>query len=233
MILGALLDVGVNVEWLSDQIGLLGLTGFSLAVRKVESHHLMGTDVVVSVEEDQPHRGLADIRRIVMRSGLSAEVKRKSMLVFSRLAEVEGKIHGIPPKQVHFHEVGAVDSIIDVVGSVAGLSVLGVDVVMCSPLPLGRGFVRCAHGVLPVPAPATVELLRGVPVYQTEREQELVTPTGAAIMVSCAQSFGPVPPMRIEKVGYGAGKIESEYPNLLRVFLGELEEKKRVRKKAV
>lgn len=225
MVLGALLDVGVDEGWLRRQIDSLHLPGSPVRVRRVESHHLQGTDVLIAVEGDQPHRSLGDIRRIVAGSGLSAEIKGRSMEVFSRLAEVEGRIHGVPPEKVHFHEVGAVDSIIDVVGSVAGLSVLGVDRVMCSPLPLGRGFVRCAHGVLPVPAPATVELLRGVPVYQTDREQELVTPTGAAIMVSCAQSFGPVPPMRIEKVGYGAGKVHSEYPSLLRVFLGELEEK--------
>jgi pyridinium-3,5-bisthiocarboxylic acid mononucleotide nickel chelatase len=136
------------------------------------------------------------------------------------LAEAEGRVHGIAPEKVHFHEVGAVDSIIDVVGSVAGLSALEVDKVVCSSLPLGHGFVRCAHGLLPVPAPATVELLKGVPVYQTNREQELVTPTGAALMTSLAGSFGPVPAMRIEKVGYGAGKIKSDYPSLLRVLLG-------------
>jgi uncharacterized protein (TIGR00299 family) protein len=210
---------------------LLGLAGFSLTVRKVESHHLVGTDVVVSVEGDQPHRSLVDIREIVMKSGLSAEVKRKSMVVFSRLAEAEGKIHGISSEKVHFHEVGAVDSIVDVVGSVAGVSSLRVDRVVCSSLPLGHGFVRCAHGVLPVPAPATVELLRGVPVYQTDREQELVTPTGAALMTVLADGFGPVPRMRIEKIGYGAGKTQSEYPCLLRVLLGELEEKGKKRKK--
>jgi pyridinium-3,5-bisthiocarboxylic acid mononucleotide nickel chelatase len=232
MVLGSLLDVGVEVGWLRGQIDLLGLSGFSVEVRRVESHHLMGTDVLVSVSRDQPHRSLGDILKIVEESGLSTEVKEKSVEIFTRLADVEGRIHGIAPDKIHFHEVGAIDSIIDVVGSVAGVSRLGVDRVMCSPLPLGHGFVRCAHGLLPVPAPATVELLKGVPVYQTDREQELVTPTGAALMTSLAGSFVPVPPMRIEKVGYGAGKTQSEYPSLLRVLVGEQEKEKKMREKA-
>lgn len=223
MVLGALLDVGVDEGWLRGQLGSLGLSGFSIEVRRVESHHLMGTDVLVRVSEDQPHRGLKDIERIVNGSGLSVVVKMRCLDIFSRLAVVEGKVHGVAPEKVHFHEIGAVDSIIDVVGSVAGVASLGVDRVVCSPLPLGHGFVRCAHGVIPVPAPATVELLKGVPVFQTDREQELVTPTGAALMTGLAGSFGPVPAMRIEKVGYGAGKTKSEFPSLLRVFVGDEE----------
>jgi uncharacterized protein (TIGR00299 family) protein len=226
MILGALLDVGVEKAWFRDQIAGLGLSGFSITIRRVESHHLWGTDVVISVDEDQPHRSLADIRRIVEGSSLASAVKAKSMEVFLRLAQAEGRVHGIAAEKVHFHEVGAVDSIVDVVGAVVGVSALGVDRVQCSPLPLGHGFVRCAHGLLPVPAPATLELLKGVPVYQTDREQELVTPTGAAVVTTLAQSFGPVPPMRIVRIGYGAGKTLSEYPSLLRLLVGELEEKK-------
>ncbi len=226
MILGALLDLGVDEGWFRGEIARLGLSGFTIEVRKVESHHLWGTDVTIAVEEDQPHRSLADIRRIIEDSSLSSAVKAKSMEVFTRLAEAEGRVHGIAAEKVHFHEVGAVDSIIDVVGAVLGVSALEVDMVLCSALPLGHGFVRCAHGLLPVPAPATLELLKGVPVYQTEREQELVTPTGAAVITTLASSFGPVPPMQISRVGYGAGKTKSEYPGLLRILLGELEEKR-------
>jgi uncharacterized protein (DUF111 family) len=136
--------------------------------------------------------------------------------------------------EVHFHEVGAVDSIIDIVGSVIGLSRLGVNTIICSPLPLGHGFVSCEHGLLPLPAPATVELLKGIPVYTVERNQETVTPTGAAIIKTLSNQFGEMPPMKIKKIGYGSGKIKSNYPNVLRVFLGELETlswKKKTQKK--
>lgn len=226
MILGALLDLGVDEGWFRAQVEGLGLSGYSLVVRRVERHHLQGTDVLVSVEGEQPHRSFADIREIIEGSSLSSSIKSTSIEVFGRLAEAEGRVHGIAPEKVHFHEVGAVDSIIDVVGAVVGVSALTVDAVLCSALPLGHGFVRCAHGLLPVPAPATLELLRGVPVYQTDREQELVTPTGAAVITTLVSSFGPVPPMRILKIGYGAGKTQSEYPSLLRVLVGEWDERK-------
>ena len=131
---------------------------------------------------------------------------------------------------MHFHEVGAVDSIIDIVGSVIGITLLDIDTIYCSPLPLGHGFVSCDHGLLPLPAPATVELLKGIPVYTVDRNQETVTPTGAAIMRTLASQFGEMPPMKITKIGYGSGKIKSDYPNVLRVFLGELEKKSRKKK---
>jgi uncharacterized protein (TIGR00299 family) protein len=153
-------------------------------------------------------------------SSLPEPVKERASAVFQRLGDAEAKIHDVPVEAIHFHEVGAVDSIIDIVGSVLGLHLLGVERIVCSPLPAGHGFVRAAHGLMPIPAPATMELLRGIPVYPVDVEGELVTPTGAALMASLADEFGRMPPMRVETIGYGAGKKEFPFPNLLRVCIG-------------
>lgn len=165
-------------------------------------------------------RGLGEILAMIRESGLPEPVKEQASAVFQRLGEAEAKIHDVPVETIHFHEVGAVDSIIDIVGSVLGLHLLGVERIVCSPLPAGYGFVRAAHGLMPIPAPATMELLKGVPVRPVDVEGELVTPTGAALMVTLADEFGRMPAMRVEAIGYGAGKKEFPFPNLLRVCIG-------------
>ncbi|KAF0239953.1 MAG: hypothetical protein FD167_4278, partial [bacterium] len=169
------------------------------------------------------HRGLQEIYSIINNSTLSDWVKETSKKTFYRLAIAEGKIHNIPPEQVHFHEVGAIDAIVDIVGACIGFELLGVKNFICSPLHVGRGFVNCAHGRFPVPAPATLELLKGIPTYSTNIEGELVTPTGAAIVSTICNEFIPLPQMRVERAGYGAGgRDPKDFPNVLRLLYGEL-----------
>lgn len=219
MILGALLDVGVDESFFIKEIKKLNLSGYEINISKQIVNNISCTDVDIIVTEKQSHRTLKDINNIIDTSILDTEVKRTSKDIFLRLGQAESTVHNTSIERIHFHEVGAVDSIIDIVGSVIGMKKLGLDEIFCSKLPLGTGFVKCQHGVLPVPAPATVELLKGVPVYQTKRKQELVTPTGAAIITSVAKTFGEMPPMEFQKVGYGCGKTKSNYPNFLRVFV--------------
>jgi uncharacterized protein (TIGR00299 family) protein len=230
MILGALLDLGVDQDFLQKELQKLSLSGYEIQVTKVQRNHIQATDILITVQEQQ-HRNLFDIIHTIKKSKLSDEVKKQSSTIFRNLAEAEAAVHGIPIEEVHFHEVGAVDSILDIVGSVIGLEFLAVKHIVCSPLPLGQGFVTCAHGILPLPAPATVELLKGIPVYSVERTHELVTPTGAAIVKTLATQFSSLPPMKITAIGYGSGKIQSTYPNLLRVYLGEQYQKKVNKKK--
>ena len=225
MILGALLHLGVKEAVLKKELQKLPLTGYDLRVQKIKSNHITATDVSIIVTEDQQHRSLSEINSIISRSSLQPHIKKQSKDIFFKLGSAEAKIHDIKIEEVHFHEVGAVDSIIDIIGSVIGLSLLKVNNVMCSPLPLGHGFITCEHGLLPLPAPATVELLKGIPVYTIEKNQETVTPTGAAIITTLSSGFGEMPLMKISRIGYGSGKIPSTYPNLLRVFFGELEKK--------
>ncbi|MBI3911103.1 MAG: nickel pincer cofactor biosynthesis protein LarC [Armatimonadetes bacterium] len=162
-----------------------------------------------------------ELVRLIRASQLPDPVKERGLAVFARLAEAEARVHGTTVDEIHFHEVGAVDSIVDILGSVYALHLLGVERVVCSELPTGRGMIRTTHGILPVPAPATAELLRGIPIRQTETEGELTTPTGAALAVTLASEFGPMPAMRVTAVGRGAGKRDFPFPNLLRVFVGE------------
>ncbi|HEY3342212.1 MAG TPA: nickel pincer cofactor biosynthesis protein LarC, partial [Anaerolineae bacterium] len=169
------------------------------------------------------HRALSDILALIAGSDLSEQVKANASLIFTRLGEAEAKVHGIPVDEVHFHEVGGVDAIVDIVSAAIGLEQLGVQRVIASPLHLGSGFVKMAHGLYPIPAPATAQLIQGVPVYSTEAKGELVTPTGAAIITSLARSFGPLPVMSIARVGYGAGTRDRDFPNVLRAMLGEAE----------
>jgi uncharacterized protein (TIGR00299 family) protein len=225
MILGALLDLGVDEKKLKKELKKLPLTGYEMNVNRIQSNHIAATDVAIKITQDQHHRSLSNIINIIQKSSLAPQVKTLSQRIFNNLGKAEAKIHNIDIEEVHFHEVGAVDSIIDIVGSVIGITLLHIDTILCSPLPLGHGFVSCEHGVLPLPAPATMELLKGIPVYTIERNQETVTPTGAAVITTLASRFGEMPLMQVQHIGYGRGKIPSIYPNLLRVYLGELKKK--------
>ncbi|MBT8351339.1 MAG: nickel pincer cofactor biosynthesis protein LarC [Deltaproteobacteria bacterium] len=221
MTLGALLDLGIPVEWLQEKLKKIPLKAFDLKVEQVLKNGLTAQNVFVNVKDDGKSRNYEEIRLLIQASPLSDSVKNKSLKIFSRIASAEAKIHQCPVDKVHFHEVGGVDAIVDIVGTALCLEHLGIKKIIASTIPLGRGFVSCSHGTLPIPAPATIEILKDVPVYGTQIENELVTPTGAAIIASVAESFEPIPQMTIEKIGYGAGKssIESR-PNLLRVIAG-------------
>ena len=224
MLLGALIDLGVDFAALREQLAGLGLSGYELSAERVKRSGIAAIKFNVAVDEGkQPARKLADVCGHINRSHLSEQVKARAIAVFEKLADAEAHVHASTRDRVHFHEVGAVDSIIDTVGAMIGLEALGVERFVCSPLRLGYGTIKAAHGLLPVPAPATAELLRGVPVYAGEIEGEFVTPTGAAIIASFAESFGPLPAMAIERVGYGAGTRDPKgFPNALRVLVGEL-----------
>ncbi|ATW26394.1 nickel pincer cofactor biosynthesis protein LarC [Candidatus Formimonas warabiya] len=220
MCLGALVDAGADLNELQHRLALLPLTGYNISSSPVVKGGISARKVSVEYAEHQPHRRLHDIIEIINQSGLSPEIQEKSCAVFCRLAEAEAKVHGTTREDVHFHEVGAVDAIIDIVGTVICLSLLGIDQVISSPLPMGHGFIKCAHGLLPLPAPATQELLKGAPVYGVDVEGELVTPTGASLITTLAQSFGPYPEMRLDAVGRGAGTKNFAFPNLLTVSIG-------------
>jgi len=221
MLLGALIDVGLDVEWLRSELGKLPIDGWKLNVRKVDKNGFAATKVDVEVGE-QPHsRPLPVIEKVVQDSGISDSVKRRAIEVMRLIAVEEAAIHGMPLEQVHLHEVSGEDAIIDIVGTLLGVERLGLERIICSPLPLGRGFIDGAHGAIPLPAPAAVAILKGLPVIGSEIEAELVTPTGAALVKHLAISFGGLPAMKLESVGYGAGTWNLKIPNLLRVFIGE------------
>lgn len=224
MILGALLDAGLPIEDLRGEIAKLRLSHYALDVEKVTKKGLQGSQARVHIDQDHHghhHRHLSHIREIIDASDLSGAVKERSKAVFGRLAEAEARVHGTSVESVHFHEVGAMDAIIDVVGGVAGLALLGVERVFCSALHVGSGTVQCAHGTLPVPAPATAELIKGKPSYSTGVVGELLTPTGAALLTTLASDFGPMPAMTVRSIGYGAGTADPGVPNLLRVSIGD------------
>ncbi len=227
MILGSLMDAGLELDTLKEEIAKLGLSHYGLGVEKVVKRGIGGSQALVKVEHDHHHhhhRHLHHIEDIIGKSDLVEEVKERSIRIFRRLAEAEAKVHRTSVDKIHFHEVGAMDAIIDVVGSVAGLAALGIEKVFCSPLHVGSGTVNCAHGTLPVPAPATAELIKGKPVYSTGVEGELLTPTGAAILTTLASGFGPMPAMIVDAIGYGAGTSDPSIPNLLRVVIGKRDE---------
>jgi hypothetical protein len=225
MTLGALVDVGVEMAVLQAELAKLPVTGYRLEARVVKRGGLRGTKVDVLVEAAQPARKYTDIVAMISESDLAPTVRQHALDIFRRLGEAEAHLHHEPLENVHFHEVGAVDSIVDVVGAVIGLQALEVAAVMASPVNMGSGTVRTAHGLLPVPAPATLELLKGCPSYASPIRLELTTPTGAAILTTLAARFGPLPMIRVEKVGYGAGtKDLPSAPNLLRLIVGAVEE---------
>ena len=221
MFLGALLDVGLPASVLEQTIAALDLPGCRLEVQPVLKNGIHATQVSVLADEHHPTRRLADILALTERSTLDSQIKSQAQRMFQRLAEVEAKIHNAEIEQVHFHELSGVDTIVDIVGTLVGFQALGVEAVYASPVPLGRGFVKTAHGQLPLPAPATLALLQGVPVVGSEIEHELVTPTGALLLTTLAQSFGPIPTMTLQAIGYGAGRHDLPIPNTLRLLLGE------------
>jgi uncharacterized protein (TIGR00299 family) protein len=221
MTLGALIDLGTSVEWLQSELSRLPLDGFHLAVTPMMRNGIQATFVSVEIKDSSHSRDYKTIKSLLERCPLSDAVKSRSLMIFERLALAEAAIHDCPPDEVHFHEVGGVDALVDIVGTALCLEKLEINQVISSWIPLGSGFVDCQHGKLPVPAPATIEILKDVTVYGADVACELVTPTGAAIITSLAESFGPLPPMRVEKIGYGAGQRElADRPNLLRIITG-------------
>jgi len=228
MILASLIDAGLSPDRLRRELEKLPVTGWELKTERITRGSMTACRVDVNVGGDPPRRNLDDILKILSTSGLEGEIVETAGEIFTRLAKAEALVHGRNISEIHFHEVGAVDAIVDVVGAVAGLKLLDVAAVYASPLSLGTGSVTCQHGVLPVPAPATVALLKDVPITCTQIEAELVTPTGAAIVTTLAKGFGPSPQLRLEQVGYGAGRRDlEEMPNLLRVLIGRTEERYR------
>jgi len=230
MILGAMVDLGLPKAKLEDELSKLSLSGYEITCSTEARMEISGSRVKVLLKEkDTDHRSFPDIRRLIDGSSLDKDTKELSIKVFLRLAEAEAKIHRKDIDSIYFHEVGAVDSIVDVVGSVVGIIHFGIEEVYTSRIPLGSGFVTCRHGTLPLPAPATMELLKGKPVYEAGVEGELVTPTGAAIITTLTDKFGRMPPMIIRDIGYGVGGKEfREVPNLLRVILGDDEREREI-----
>ncbi len=219
MTLGALIDLGVPVQWLKDRLSSIPLADFDIAVSPVHRHGIQATSVRVEITDNTTSRNYSDIRSLIEGCPLADTVKSTSLNIFKKLAEAEARIHSCPLDQVHFHEVGGIDAIVDVVGTALGIDYLGIKKIVASPVPLGRGFVTCSHGKLPVPAPATLGILEGVPVYGADIPHELVTPTGAAILTGLAQRFEPLPEMVIDRIGYGAGQRDLEdRPNLIGSF---------------
>jgi uncharacterized protein (TIGR00299 family) protein len=226
MILGALLDAGLPLEELQAELNKLPFSGYQISVKRVQKLGLSGTHVEVKAEENPEYRHLSDILEILNQSTLEPFLKDRAGQIFQRIAQVEAEIHRMPVEEVHFHEIGAVDSIVDIVGAVCGLYRLGIEKIYVSRFTLGKGFVDCAHGRIPLPAPATLALLKGKPVFFSDIEGELVTPTGAAILTTLGSEFGNPPAMTLQAVGYGAGTKDFPIPNVLRLCIGELQEQK-------
>ncbi len=223
MLLGALLHAGLDRTLLLEALGKLHLDGLEFQIEEKSVNAISGIKVTISSDRRQDLRTLPAILQLLEKSDLDKSITNRAADVFSALARAEAKVHAIPMNEVHFHEVGALDTIVDIVGTVIGLHHLGIHRLFCSFLPTSHGFVKCAHGLLPLPAPAVCELLRGVPTYGVKLEQELITPTGAALVATLAEGFGPLPPMAITATGYGAGSrtLTNGQPNLLRIIIGE------------
>src|SRR3984893_8360121 len=226
MTLGALLDAGVPLEQLRDELDGLDVPGWDLTAEKVWKNGMAATYAKVRTEDRSTHRSLSVILEILEKSRLSVAVKDRAGAIFRKLGEAEAAVHDVPLEKVHFHEVGAVDSIVDIVGACIGFAALGIEKFACSPLNVGGGTAKMAHGVLPVPAPATARLLLGKPTFSNGVQKELVTPTGAAIVATLCETFGPQPPMSVSAIGYGAGTADLEsQPNVVRLMVGEAAEK--------
>jgi len=225
MFLGALIDAGLELDHLQEELKKLNLGTFSLRSYKQKEHALSATRLEIEPDKSDTNRTWKDIRKLIVQSRLAETIKDKSLQVFTCLAEAEATIHNCLPEEVHFHEIGGLDAVIDIVGSVIGLEYFGIESLVTSPLPMPRGFVRCGHGLLPLPPPVVCEILKNVPVYGTEIDQELVTPTGAALVKILSRDFGGFPTMRIMQTGYGAGsnKLPGDTPNLFRLVIGQVE----------
>lgn len=221
MFVGALLDAGLKIEILEKELNKLNLSGYQLEVNKVLKKGISASQFKVKIQEKGVERRFKDILNILEESKLDEEIKNEVKKIFFKIAEAESKIHQEDIEKIHFHEIGGLDSIIDISSAVIGIKALEIKEIYSSPLPLGKGFVKCAHGILPLPAPATLELLKNIPTYSGGMESEMVTPTGAAIISTLTKDFGERPLMKIEKIGYGAGEREFSIPNLLRVSIGE------------
>lgn len=223
MTLGAFIDLGISVDWLQNELSRLPLKGFRVTATPVMRNGIQATLASVEIQNSGHSRDYKKIKSLLEDCLLSDAVKSRSLAIFETLARAEARIHGCDLQEVHFHEVGGVDAIVDIVGCALCLEKLDIHKVISSRIPLGSGFVQCRHGKLPVPAPATIEILKDAPVFGTDVTEELVTPTGAAIITSLAESFGPLPPILIKKTGYGAGQRElRDRPNLLRIITGTL-----------
>jgi uncharacterized protein (TIGR00299 family) protein len=224
MILGAMVAAGVDPDALRAQLSLLRVDGFSIEFETDNRSGLSATYARVQTAHEHKHRHLSDIKQIIESSGVSGAAKKLAIEIFTRLAEAEARVHNEPIDKIHFHEVGALDAIVDIVGAAICFDLLQIDRFVCSPLHVGSGTIQMAHGRFPVPPPAVAELLKGVPFYATDIQGELLTPTGAAIITTVCKEFGPIPQMTTDVTGYGAGTRQYEnFPNVLRVLLGETE----------
>jgi pyridinium-3,5-bisthiocarboxylic acid mononucleotide nickel chelatase len=221
MLLGAIVDCGVSIKEIKEYLELLPINGFEISEKRVNKAGLVSTQVEVLVQDRERERRLAEILTLVQESQLPEKIKDKALGVFQRIGSVEAKIHGLNVENIHLHELGGLDTIIDVVGVLLGMDLLDIDRVFASPLPLGTGVIQSAHGTIPLPAPATLALLEGVPIVGSEFNYELVTPTGAALLTNLVHEFGIIPTMRLLKTGYGAGKRDLPIPNVLRLLIGE------------
>ncbi|MBE9536928.1 MAG: nickel pincer cofactor biosynthesis protein LarC [Proteobacteria bacterium] len=223
MMVGALIDMGVPLAFIEEELAGLPVDGYGLSVGRTKRSGIDAADFKVHIEKAQPQRDFRLIKELLLSSSLKESVKSLSLKIFETLAQAEAKVHGVPVESVHFHEVGALDSIVDVVAAAIGIDFLQAQAIYASPLVTGRGMVKTDHGLMPVPAPATAEMLKNIPAESGIVEAELVTPTGAAILKTLVKGFGPMPEMKVERVGYGAGdKDFAEHPNLLRIFSGQL-----------
>jgi uncharacterized protein (TIGR00299 family) protein len=227
MILGGLIALGLDQQRLVKQLQLLNVPDFEIEVTKVDKSGIAAVHANVKVPHEHAHRHLHHIEKIINDSALADSVKRRATAIFTRLADAEAQIHGIDVQKVHFHEVGAMDAIIDVVGACLGFEMLGIEKFACSRIHVGSGFAKMAHGKFPVPPPAVAELLRGIPIYSTEIEGELCTPTGAAIIATLADSFGQMPELTVDKIGYGAGTRDyKDFPNVIRMMVGQIADRR-------
>ena len=222
MILGAMVDAGLSLDKLKELLAGLNLTEFDIQAKIVVKNGFCATKVDVLVTEQPPERHLKEIKDIIQKSSLPKTVQNRALHIFERIAETEAAIHNKSIDQVHLHELGGTDTIIDITGTLLALEHLEISKIYASPVPLGKGFIKGAHGQIPLPAPATIALLKGIPVYGRDIDAELVTPTGAALLAELVDDFGPAPPLVLETVGYGAGGRDLPIPNLLRVLIGEI-----------